>query len=358
MIKKKVAIIGIVGVPAKYGGFETLAENLIKELNSEYDFTVFCSASFYPKKTKTYYNSNLIYLPFNANGKSSIIYDTLAILYSLFFADVLLILGVSAAFLIPVVKLISSKKVITNIDGLEWKRDKWGRFAKKYLEKQEKIAVKYSDVIITDNTEIQHYVLKRYSKKSIMIAYGGNQASKEILTKKTKKQHKLPDSYAFTVCRIEPENNIHLILEAFSQVDFNLVIIGNWGSSEYGMGLKNEYKTKKNITLLDAIYDQNILDQIRSNCTVYIHGHSAGGTNPSLVEAMWLGLPIFAYGVLYNKYSTNNMAAYFDSVNELVNLINTMDDSKLSVISNILKNIAIENYQWEIIAKKYSQCLA
>jgi len=357
MNKKRVAIIGIVGVPAKYGGFETLAENLIKELNEVFDFTVFCSSVFYSKKIKTHHNSSLIYLPFNANGKSSIIYDAVAIIRSLFFADVLLVLGVSAAFLIPLVKLLTNKKVITNIDGLEWKRDKWGGFAKKYLEKQEGIAVKYSDIIISDNTEIQKYVQERYNKESVMIPYGGDQANQQQLSKEVKEKYSVPNQYAFTVCRIEPENNIHIILNAFSKTNFNLVIIGNWKSSAYGVNLKNKFANFENIVLLDAIYDQNILDQIRSNCKLYVHGHSAGGTNPSLVEAMSLGLPIFAFGISYNKYSTDNKAVYFDTATELMMLIKSCDTSTLNNLGIEMKKVADVNYKWEIIAERYSKMI-
>jgi glycosyltransferase involved in cell wall biosynthesis len=113
--------------------------------------------------------------------------------------------------------------------------------------------------------------------------------------------------YACKVCRIEPENNVHVVLDAFSKLPrHTLVFIGNWNNSEYGRALREKYKDNTNMHLLDPIYDQRTLDVIRGNCFLYIHGHSAGGTNPSLVEAMYLGLPVIAFDVSYNRTTTDN----------------------------------------------------
>ena len=168
-----IAIIGTVGIPAKYGGFETLVENLVKELNNEYSFTVYCSGPNCKKedRQKNYLGARLKYLPLKANGKSSIIYDFLSIFHAVFYADILLILGVSGAFMIPIIKLFTHKKVITNIDGLEWKREKWGKLAKGYLKKQEKIAVLSSDTTVVDNRGILNHVTQVYKRPCTLIAY-------------------------------------------------------------------------------------------------------------------------------------------------------------------------------------------
>lgn len=351
---KRIAVIGTVGIPAKYGGFETLVENLVDNLGEEFDFSVYCSKKSYERHPKKYKNAKLIYLPFKANGMSSIIYDVLSVLHSLFYADVILVLGVSGAFVLPVVKLLTKKKIITNIDGLEWKRDKWGSLAKKYLKKQEEIAVKYSHNVVADNEGIQEHVTSSYSKSSHLISYGGDHVFSVQLKKETIDEFNLPKTFAFKVCRIEPENNIHLILEAFSESDTNLVIVGNWNNNEYGKNLKKTYK-KKNIYLLDPIYNQEQLNEIRSNCFLYIHGHSAGGTNPSLVEAMCLGLPILAYNVSYNKFTTHNEALYFQNKEEIIiNLkLITEDPNILKRNSIKMKEISINEYKWHIISDKY-----
>jgi glycosyltransferase involved in cell wall biosynthesis len=157
----------------------------------------------------------------------------------------------------------------------------------------------------------------------------------------------LPQKYALKVCRIEPENNIHLILKAFSDSKLPLVVIGNWNHSKYGVVLKKKYAASKNLFLLDSIYDQNILNQIRSNCTIYIHGHSAGGTNPSLVEAMALGLPILSYDVVYNRETTFNRAKYFKSKEDLKKVIQEIKPEELSEIGNEMQKLAQKEYTWK-----------
>ena len=354
---KKIAIIGTVGIPAKYGGFETLTEYLTKDLGDRFDITVFCSSASYKTKLKTHNNAKLKYLPLNPNGIQSILYDVISIFYALLFADILLILGVSGCVVLPLVKLISSKKIIVNIDGLEWKRAKWGKAAKWFLKFSERVAVKFSDEIIADNKVIQEYVLSKYGKKAALIAYGADHTCKEAFSMAVLHQFPfLSEKYAFKVCRIEPENNVHLILEAFSEYPLlNIVLVGNWNNSAYGKQLKLQFDSFENIYLLEPIYNQNILNQLRSNCYLYIHGHSAGGTNPSLVEAMYLELPIIAYDINYNIETTANKARYFKSKIDLTNHLKSLNKSEISSIGLEMKNIANDNYTWNLISEKYSK---
>jgi glycosyltransferase involved in cell wall biosynthesis len=354
---KKIAIIGTVGLPSNYGGFETLTEYLTKYLGDKFDFTVFCSSKSYNKKIKTYNNAKLKYLPLNANGIQSIFYDILSIFYALFFADVLLILGVSGCVFLPLVKLISSKKIIVNIDGLEWKRQKWNKVAKRFLKFSEVCAVKYANVIIADNKVIKDYVYSNYKKNAHLIAYGGDHCNlKKQSYELLKKFPFLEKKYAFKVCRIEPENNIEIILEAFAQADkIPLVLIGNWNNSTFGKQIKSKYQDFETIYLLDPIYDQDVLNGIRSNCEFYIHGHSAGGTNPSLVEAMSLGLPILCYDINYNDETTENSALYFKSSLDLINLIKSISQEEIKLIGNRMYDIARNKYKWSIISNQYME---
>lgn len=344
---KKISIIGTVGIPSKYGGFETLTEYLTKKLSNQYEITVFCSAKNYCEKIDNYNGANLEYINLNANGIQSIPYDIISIFKSLRFADTLLVLGVSGCIVLPFLKFFTKKKIIVNIDGLEWRRQKWSSNAKKFLKFSEKLAVKYSDIVISDNKIIQDYVMNEYGVISELIAYGGDHVTKEIISDELLKNYPfLKEKYVFKVCRIEPENNIHLILKAFSEYNsLNLIIIGNWSNSEYGKNLKDFYSKFKNLYLLN---------QIRSNCYIYMHGHSAGGTNPSLVEAMYLRLPIFAYGVEYNRETTHNKAKYFNNESELLELLKNVDSKKLYEIAKDMEQIAREKYNWEKISSSYS----
>lgn len=352
-VKNRLSIIGIAGVPANYGGFETMTDYLIDFLVAEFEVTVYCSSKNYPEKRKFYKGAALKYLPLSPNGVTSILYDAISLLNSVFRSDVILVLGVGPSFLFPLIKRLSNAKILTNIDGLEWKRAKWNFFAKRFLKNQEKNAAIFSHKLIADNKSIERHVLMAYGKIATLIEYGGDHVYKIELTENVRIDYSVNFiSYSFSVCRIEPENNIHIILEAFAKSGRNLIIVGNWDKSEYGICLKNSYKNFDNIRIVNAIYNQNILNQIRSNCTIYIHGHSAGGTNPSLVEAMFLELPIFAWDVNYNRFTTENEAFYFKSSKELMELLQ-MPAELLLNSSMKLKKIANERYTWGRIAKKY-----
>lgn len=357
MKRTKIAIIGTAGIPANYGGFETLAEHLVEELGTEADLSVYCTTKRYTrdKRQKSYKGARLIYLPFNANGIQSILYDFLSILHAIFYADVLLVLGVSGGMLLPLVRWFTSKKIITSIDGIEWKRNKWQKHIRWFLWASEWIAVRCSHANIADNESIQDYTAMRYGSLSNIIEYGANhvqavQPGKEDFAA----WPFLSRPYAIKVCRIEPENNIGMVLEAFSRLDVhNLVIVGNWNNSTYGRELRVQYQDRRNIFLLDPIYDQRKIDLLRSNATVYIHGHSAGGTNPSLVEAMYLGLPVIAFNVMYNKTTTEQRALYFKDADELERLIRKEKMRDLRALGATMKQIADRRYTWSIIAGKY-----
>ena len=352
----KIGIIGTVGIPAKYGGFETLVEYLTLNLRNKFDITVYCSSVAYYEELPRHNGARLKYIKLKANGVQSIPYDIISIFKSLKDSDVLLILGVSGCLVLPIVKLISKNKILVNIDGLEWKRAKWGKFAKFFLKLSEKIAVKYADEIITDNKVITNYVETEYGASSHLIAYGADHVTNESFDDELIEKYPFVRSdYTFKVCRIEPENNIHIILDAFSRLkDKSIVVVGNWENSEYGKQLKKKHKKAKNIFLLDPIYNQKVLNQLRSNCSIYIHGHSAGGTNPSLVEAMQLKLPIFTYGIQYNRETTENRASYFNSADELILLLKNTDKDVLGIIAVSMKAISEKKYTWEVISHAYS----
>ena len=357
---KKIAIIGTVGVPANYGGFETLAENLVKYHYVEKlpdELTVYCSSKSYKEKPSSYLSARLSYLPLSANGAQSIPYD----IWSLFSAvwhrhNVILLLGVSGAIVLPLIRLISSARIITNIDGIEWRREKWQGFAGKFLHFSEKMAVRFSHEIISDNGAIAEYVRDAYGLDSYVIAYGGDHAV--AIDGVAVDEYALPDRYSFSVCRIEPENNVHMVLEAFSCLVSNaLVMIGNWKNSEYGRELQDRYASCSHLYLLDPVYDLAKLKTMRSNASYVIHGHSAGGTNPSLVEAMHFGKPVFAFDCNYNRSSTEDKALFFKSSDELKSLLENTDAPIAALVGADMLEIAQRRYTWQIVAQQYFELL-
>lgn len=352
---KNVAVVGIQGVPAQYGGFESLVENLIGDHKSEdISYTVFCSGRDMKSRLAEYKGAELKYVPLRANGIQSIPYDMISFLRIPRKTDVILVLGVSGCLILPVFRLFCRKRLIINIDGLEHRRAKWGKLAKTFLKLSEKMAVRYADVIISDNKGIQDYVREEYGKESELIAYGGDHAVRSVPQARTldilRRYGLRPGAYAVTVCRIEPENNCHLVLEAFSKSDRELAFVGNWSRSAYGQELKEKYSAFPNIHILDPIYDIDTLYVLRMNAWAYVHGHSAGGTNPSLVEAMFFGNPIFAYDVVYNRETTGGGALYWGSSDELLNLLSLDDFDTSSII-----DLANQKYTWKRIANQYEK---
>lgn len=353
---KKVAIIGTQGIPAHYGGFETLAENLVRmKHNEQIEYTVFCSSKDLKTDSKEFSGAKLEYVNLHSNGIQSIVYDIVSMIRCIRGYDALLILGVSGCCFIPILKMLTRSKIIVNIDGLEHRRQKWGKMARWFLRLSEKMAVKYADTIVADNMGIKEYVLKTYDKESIMIAYGGDHALIDVSEEKEKEilNHFgfKRGEYALSICRIEPENNVDMILDVFARTNHQIVIIGNFKNNEYSRELRDKYYCYPNVHIVDACYDIEKLYVLRKNANYYVHGHSAGGTNPSLVEVMHFGIPIISFDVNYNRYSTNNEAEYFENCHQLEDLI--CQPRKASGAS--MMKYATENYRWETIAQKYEQ---
>jgi glycosyltransferase involved in cell wall biosynthesis len=354
-MKIKIAIIGTNGIPANYGGFETLVEYIAEYLSSDFEITVFCSSKFHLEKSNFYKGVNLFYINLNANGWQSIFFDFISLLNAYKKFDKILILGCSGSIFQPLFKSYKHKFVM-NLGGLDWQRSKWGYFTRKYLKLSERLGVKYSGRVISDNEGIREYISKEYGVDSCFIAYGSDQVRKVEYTQNDIGKYLFLDKpYAFTVARIQPDNNIEMLCDSFSDSSlFPLVIVGNWYNSNYGQEIKKKYQNKINLILLDAIYDQRELNLIRSNCFVYLHGHSAGGTNPALVEAMNLKLPIFAFDNVFNRYTTEGGAKYFTDINSLKEIINNIDTIELKRISTEMYSIAQSKYRWSVICSQYS----
>ena len=364
MAKKKVALIGTNGIPAHYGGIETLAEYLARDLNEDYDLYCYCSKTPKGKQLKTYRNTKLIYIPLRANGWQSVFYDGWTILRSLCKHDVLVILGLSCPFVMPI-KALTKKKVVYNaIGGREadkvrgWKP--LGKFELAIKKGFGRWATKNSDFVIVDNAANVESFEKQTGCKPLLAEYGGDHAIAEPITEEAVKKYPfLSGQYDVTVSRAQEDMNIHMVINAYKQVpERTVVIVSNWQKSEYGQMLYAENAGKyENIILLNAIYDQNELNTIRSNAALYLHTHSMCGTAPSLVEAMYLGLPVICFKVPTNIETTEHQSIYFESVTELVDILNNIDDKKMEELKEQMKEIAHRRYTWNRISDIYKDCI-
>ena len=352
----KVAIIGTTGIPANYGGFETLVENLARcheETESCLEIVVYCSRVKRERLPSRAYNCRLEYLPLPANGVSSIPYDIWSMVKAVAAkSQTLLVMGCSGALVFPIIRALTDTRIIVNIDGVEWRRRKWGRIARAFLKLSEWLAVISSDVVIADNKAIADYVYDSYGVTAEVIAYGGDHV--KLVSDGTCSAFNLPSNYILSVCRIEPENNIDIILSSFSGgFDEAVVIVGNWDDSDYGRQLRRRFHKDDNIYLLDPIYDETVLGGLRSGARAFVHGHSAGGTNPSLVEAMHYGKPILMYDCSFNRCTTEEQGFYFLDVESLRGLLAMLNTAAADSTGPVMKNIAERRYTWRKVAKQY-----
>lgn len=355
----KIALLGTVGVPGRYGGFETLAENLVHHharSGHRGALTVWCSGKDNTEHPDDFESANLRYINLRANGSQSILYDAISLWQAVRSGhDRILLLGVSGALALPLIRLVSRARIVTNVDGIEWKREKWNKLTRLLLRTSEWAAVRFSHKVIADNQAIAEHVSKAYGSDCHVIAYGGDHALAHVSTGEATTG--LPERYALALCRIEPENNVHVILEALDGVGTPLVFVGNWDNSAYGRNLKARYGNRPNLHLLDPVYEPGMLHALRARASVYLHGHSAGGTNPSLVEMMHFGVPILAHGCTFNRHSTEGKASYFETSAELAALLHRSDPDEAARNGADMRAIAQRRYTWDHIGKAYFELL-
>jgi glycosyltransferase involved in cell wall biosynthesis len=353
----KIAIIGTRGIPNYYGGFEQFAEYLSGGLvNLGHEVTVYNSHK-HPYQEKEWNNVRIVHCkdPEHKYGTvGQFIYDFNCIMDTRKKSyDIILQLGYTSSsiwgWLLPRKKSI----VTTNMDGLEWKRTKFSKPVQRFLKYAEKLAIHNSDYLIADSIGIQQHIKTTYHKESIYIPYGAHlftTPDSACLETYKIKQHQ----YNMLVARLEPENSIETILDGvvLSNTKLPFLVIGNHQTT-FGEFLKNKFKDYKNILFLGGIYDINVLNNLRYFSNIYFHGHTVGGTNPSLLEAMASNALICANDNIFNKSILGEDALYFNTIEDVANRI---DDSKKNECLDILKsnsNKIKETYSWEVIVKTY-----
>jgi len=352
-----IAIVGSRGIPNFYGGFEQMAQYLAVGLfNKGHQVTVYNSHN-HPYQHDVWNGVKIIHC-FDAENMigtaGQFVYDLNCIRNARkqnF--DVILFLGYTSSSVWG--KLFPKNAVIiSNMDGMEWKRDKYSKPVQQFLKYAEKLAIKYSQYFIADSTVIQTYVEEKYHIKSKYIPYGA-----EIFEDKNEgilaKYGVSKLSYHMLMARMEPENNIDMILNGFhiSNSEKKFIVIGNYNNS-YGKLMYQKYHTDKRIQFLGGIFDAEITNTLRAYCKLYFHGHSVGGTNPSLLEAMANGSIIVAHDNAFNRAVLNGDAYYFktsEDVRKLVVQSNGHKESALMVKNNFVK--IDKEYNWPNIVDLY-----
>ena len=357
----KVAIVGTRGIPNYYSGFEQFAENFAVFLSEEgYDITVYNSHNHkYQKPNFKGVKIIHCYDPEYLVGTfGQFIYDLNCILNSRrqnF--DLILQLGYTSNsiwhFLLP-----KATKIVTNMDGLEWKRTKYTPIVQKFLKYAEKLAAKSSDVLIADSVGIQTYLKKKYNLESTYIPYGANiaeQFQKSVL----EEYNILPYSYDMIIARMEPENNIEVILDGHcaSYQKRNFLVIGNHQGTKFGKYIYQKFKDIPSIYFLGGIFDIDKLNALRKYSSLYFHGHSVGGTNPSLLEAMASEALIVAHDNAFNKGILGGDAHYFTDASDVTNSIDILEKKTFSsFINNNIHKIR-NKFSWKSVNTNYLKTL-
>ena len=358
--KKRIAIIGTNGLPATYGGFETLANYISLHLQSEFNFLIFCSKRENKEKITSLNGSRLIYFPLKANGWQSVIYDALSILYSFLFSDVLLILGPTSSGALIFLNKIFAKKIIVNYGGVEWKRQMHSKFEQRFAKFNCRVASRYANYNIADNLALKEILLNEFDLESCeIIEYGGDHVSCETINSDYLSKYPfLNEKFYFSLGRCQSDNNQHLLLESFKDLPNSfLVAVSNWDHNTYGKLLRDKYSNYSNIIMLDPIYNQKEIDVLRSNCYVYIHSHSQCGTAPSLVEAMNLDNAIISFDVATNRVTTNNKAFYFNDKKSLISILENTSINDIDKNRKDMTEISKGSYTWNRISNLYSNLL-
>jgi glycosyltransferase involved in cell wall biosynthesis len=360
-MKLKIAILGTRGIPNHYGGFEQITEYLSAGLAQiGHEVTVYNSHN-HPNKQNWWNGVRIVHcydLEYLMGTAGQFIYDLNCIWHSRKQNyDVILFMGYTSssvwAGLFP-----KNSVVISNMDGLEWKREKYSTPTRYFLKLAEKLAVKYSHFHIADSKAIQRYLNQKYSINARYIPYGAFQNPE---TNDTALSHfnLSKKEYFLLMARMEPENNIEMILDGFhkSSVDKRFITIGNI-KNKFGQYLVNKFNNDSRIQFAGGIFDKKIVNSLSAHCSIYFHGHSVGGTNPSLLEAMANNALIAAHNNEFNKSVLENNAYYFSSALDVQKIVNKTcynGKEKKMVFENKQKIKAL--YNWQKVINEYDEFL-
>ena len=316
----RIAFIGSAGIPNRYGGFESFLEHcgpaVARIVESVH---VTCDAGLYADDLSPDFKGvTRVFLKVPANGAASVLHDLLAFFSIYRRSTHIVVLGVSGGPWFPLFKLIcwlGGKRLAVNIDGVEWRRTKFSGSRQRLLRVFDHLAQRFSDVVIYDNAGLASFVLPGARRRAAQIGYSGDHVLRLPQVTPT-------PATALTVCRIEPENNLDLLIAgALASPLQHYTIVGNWNNSAYGEALRDRHRGEPRLQLLDPIYDALRLAELREGCSMYLHGHSVGGTNPSLVEMLYYDCAVLCFDVDYNRSTAGDGASYFGDATALARLI-------------------------------------
>lgn len=365
----KIAFISTRGIPNNYGGFEQFAEYISVGLAKRGHEVVVYSPHFHPYKENTYKGVRIKHIyspePWMGSSVGSFFYDFASLKDALKKEQFDIIYEAGYTSIVPAYIWFNVRKIkypifTTNMDGLEYKRTKFNKWVQKFIFWEEKMTVKHSHYLIADNMGIHDYYKEKYGKESKFLAYGADihdNYNEEFLKEFDLKAN----NYYLLIARLEPENNIIMAIEGYLASKENgkrpLIIVGKT-NTPHGKELVTKYGNEKSIRFVGGIYDFDKLNSIRHFSYAYFHGHSVGGTNPSLLEAMASDCFILANDNIFNKAVLGENALYYPDHNAVTELLNNIESLALKHKKSFIeKNLEIirKEYSWEKLIDEHEK---
>ncbi len=355
---KRVALLGTRGIPARHGGFETAIQHIGPGLvDRGWNVTVYCRNP--GQKLRQYQGTRLVNLPaLRLKAAETLSHTALSVSHALFQdLDVAIVFNSgNAPFLTPL--QMRGIPVAVHVDGLEAERAKWEGLGARYYAWAERSAVLRADAVIADARAIGDHVEQRYGRESVYLPYGARILAGDPTRLRGVGLH--ADGYHLTVARFEPENHVVEIVRGYrsSQAHLPLVVVGAASySHEYADCVLDAAAGDPRVLLLGSVWDQELLDHLYLGARSVLHGHSVGGTNPSLLRAMGAGAPVTAYDCVFNREVTGGDALWFTDVAGVAAAVNA-DESARDERGLRAQARAAEHYRWEDVIDGYSQLCA
>ena len=359
----RIAILGTRGIPAAYGGFETFAQELSVRLAAQgVDVTVFCEAG-RGAQPSSFQGVQLRYVAAPRLGPLTTLLFDIRCLWSARSAyDVVYMLGYGAGLFCFVPRLWGSI-VWINMDGVEWARAKWGGAARRWFKVMETMSVRIVDRVIADAEGIHNHLLARHPhmKPCSVIPYGASIVNEPPDNEPLRAWGLQPDGFHLVVCRLEPENRVLEIVRGFQRSEdrYPLIIVGdaNVGGA-YVATLKS--LSSDRVRFVGTVYDGDRLRSLRFYARSYFHGHSVGGTNPSLLESLGCGNIVIAHDNVFNREVAGDLAWYFRTEEDVPPILESIEALPFPTRQE-RKQAAMERvrklYHWNDIAERYARLL-
>lgn len=354
-----VAMVGTRGVPARYGGFETAIEEIGQRLVQRgHRITVYCrDTGDGADKPTEHLGMELVHLPaMRKRSLETLSHTGLSVAHLLRHRpDAAILFNAANAPYLPAFRT-AGIPVATHVDGLEWKRAKWGKGGQRYYRAVERLAVKLSDALIADAVGIQAYYRQKFDADTVYLAYGAPLLAAGNADK-LGQLDLTPQGYHLVVARFEPENHVHLIVDGFvrSGSQLPLIVVGSAPYSNRYTSAVHALADAR-VRFVGGIWDQDLLDQLYANALVYWHGHSVGGTNPSLLRAIGSGTATNAFNVSFNREVLEHSGRYFSDPQGVAGLVADAErpDSDVAARGEQARVIA-HRYNWDVVADGYEE---